>query len=68
MLKNQYITKSYIPVASKMHSSIRGNGVLETLWIEGELLQQRIVDNKMDTLDTQSDKNEKRRVKQISME
>ena len=53
--KNSHIAKTNIPVVSKRHGWTRVNGVLETLWIEGEVLPRRLIDIYQDFIDTHSD-------------
>ena len=44
-----------IPVPSEKHGWTRVNGVLEALWIVGQVLPQRFADILQDTIDADSD-------------
>ena len=51
--KKSHIAKTNIPVV--WHGWTRVNGVLETLWIEGDVLPRRLIDIYQDFIDTHSD-------------
>ena len=53
--KNSRIAKTNVPVVSKMHGWTRVNCVLETLWIEGDVLPRRLIGIYQDFIDTHSD-------------
>ena len=56
--KNSHIAQPSIPVPSERHGTTRVNGVLEPLWIEGQVLPQRLADILMDTIDDDSTEKE----------
>ena len=53
--KNSHKAQPNIPVASERHGWTRVNSVLEPLWIEGQVLPQRLADILQDTIDADSD-------------
>ena len=53
--KNSHIAQPNIPVASERHGWTRVNGVLQPLWIEEQVLPQRLADILQDTIDADSD-------------
>lgn len=56
--KSSHIAKPNIPQASERHGWTRVDGVLEPLWIEGQVLPQRLADILQDTMDVNSDEEE----------
>ena len=53
--KNSHIAQPNIPVPSERHGWTKVNGNLEPLWIEGQVLPQRLADILQETIDADSD-------------
>ena len=53
--KSSHIAEPNIPVPSDRHGWTWVNGVLEPLWIDGQVLPQRLADILQDTIDADSD-------------
>ena len=53
--KNSHIAQPNIPEPSERHGWTRVNGALEPLWIEGQVLPQRLADILLATIDADSD-------------